>query len=335
MIDLHQRLIDRVYVRFIETGSWPLARELDREFANEGELETICREIGESYILCGELWSPEARCVLKLRGVLAAANSAEDLQNLVAVLPLMEEKFYAGESITREEVIGEMGFSDVASKRLFELLHASPFTNGGSGSGGAWDQFGVSPFIRKFRQIGTVTEFSERYQAFAAEQEARWASTHTIDTPNDQDSLSLSASLNVPNDLLLDPDLQRILESDVEELNVCLAAGAPKATGLLAGSCCEAILIDLLRRDPSVIPEKRRDQWETRLGLRDLAQFAKSAQLISAESDALVAALKPWRDLIHPSRAASHRIPTATSAKAMVTFLELLIVDAQLPRQSN
>jgi hypothetical protein len=269
-----------------------------------------------------------------LRGISLASDAGEDLQNLVIALPIFKEKYYEGMPVTRAEAVTRLGISEIAGKRLFELFHISMLTHGGSGSGDGWHEFGVSPLIRKFRNVSTVDEFFTVYNDLVKQQQEAYSTTNLAeeDANGPEDIFRLNA--NLPSDLLLDSSLRQILESDWEEMQICLGNNAWKAVGLLAGSCCEAILVDLLQRDPSVIPEKRQDQWRSKLGLREFAQFAKEARLISPESHMLITVMKRWRDLVHPWRAATHRLPTETSARAMLMFLELLIEDLRISATS-
>ncbi len=102
-----------------------------------------------------------------------------------------------------------------------------------------------------------------------------------------------------------DPVLRRIAEEDLANLQACLLVGALKAAVLLAGSACEAMLLDVLERNVVIAKThiKKGTDWPERVSLDDMIEIAKQEGLIKDLALSLAPALRAHRDLIHPNRA--------------------------------
>jgi len=91
-------------------------------------------------------------------------------------------------------------------------------------------------------------------------------------------------------------DFRDSLESDYEELEQCLQAGAWKAVHVLAGSIVEAVLVDYLASTGF----KKKDPLKLELG--EAITEANSAGIVSQKTADLSNVVREYRNLIHPGR---------------------------------
>jgi hypothetical protein len=102
-----------------------------------------------------------------------------------------------------------------------------------------------------------------------------------------------------------DDALQRIVTTDFAEMRACLAARAPKAALLLAGSACEAMLLEVLERNTVVTKswfQKKPDDFPDRASLEQLVEVAMKEGLMTTVSSDFAPEMRKYRDLIHPHR---------------------------------
>jgi hypothetical protein len=98
-------------------------------------------------------------------------------------------------------------------------------------------------------------------------------------------------------DFITDDQFRASLESDYNELNLCLEAGAWKAACVLAGSIIEAVLVDYLlaRR------YQKKDPLKMELG--EMITACQQEGILSDKTVGLTSAIRLYRNLIHPGRA--------------------------------
>ena len=97
-------------------------------------------------------------------------------------------------------------------------------------------------------------------------------------------------------DFITDEKLRSGLRDDYREMRICAANGAWKAVYVLAGSLVEAILVDYLQNSGNNSPDP------LKMTLGDLIIAAKNAGAVSPKTAELSAAIKEFRNLIHPGR---------------------------------
>lgn len=96
-----------------------------------------------------------------------------------------------------------------------------------------------------------------------------------------------------------DDFLRFAIERDLNELEVCLTAGAYKAAMVLAGSIVEAVLVDHYLSFPRKIDEQNKI---LSMSLSSLIDWAEDDQIISKTTKVLSVVIKSYRNLIHPGR---------------------------------
>lgn len=332
MTEAERSLLQMVYDYFHEHAKWPRSRWVEVEFSEEVDFAEIAGSLRSTYMYYGDPIYENSTCNLTIRGLSECEGSARDLENFVRAIPLFARAYKDDLKVTREEVMRELEIEEMESHRLFELLHVDgTLTSGGSGSAAHWEYFGASQAAFRLRKVKSVQEYIEEKQRL-------YAPFDDSDVPESsaaEEPLTVSEHGPVPEvdlTLIADPALRAIIEADLLELTICYRNGAWKSVGLLAGSCCEAMLIDLLARNPLTIPGKHAAQWKSKLSLKDLAQHASDAGLISPEGYVLVQTVRRWRDLVHPWRATSERQPSRAIARTMLTFLELVTHDLEAHR---
>lgn len=89
------------------------------------------------------------------------------------------------------------------------------------------------------------------------------------------------------------------LESDYQELSLCMKNGAWKAAHILAGSIIEAILVDYLI---SIGYKKKSGMDPLKMNLGKVIKACKNEGLLSEKTEQLSMAVKTYRQSIHPGR---------------------------------
>lgn len=332
MTEDEKSLLQMVYNYFRTHGQWPRARWVEVEFAETADFADVTRSLRPVYLRSGDPIHDSAICELTVAGLLECDGSERDLENFLRMIPFFARAYKDNSKVHRAEVMRELGLDTDESQRVFELLYADgTLTSGGGSSPEGWDYLGASQAAFRLRKVSSVQEYlDEKRKLFAPFNESNVPESTAAEEP--RAVTEHGAVPEVDLTLIADPALRAIIEADLLELAVCYQNGAWKSVGLLAGSCCEAMLIDLLARHPSAIPGKHAAQWKSKLGLKDFAQHASEAGLISPEGYVLFQTVKRWRDLVHPWRATTERQPSRAIARTMLTFLELVTHDLESHR---
>ena len=334
MLELHQRILNRVYSEFRDTGKWPSARKLEMEFADEGEIDDIADELGHEYLTCQDPARVDAECYLGIRGIAACEEAKEDLDNFLAAIPLFAETYIEGtddggkKEILSSEIAEKLHIDELAMRRLTAIIRVEgPFVSGGSYSNDGSASFTPNRAAFRLRKVSNLEEYLESKMPAQRLRNSRITSgsvpvpLQTIPT-SIRSPRTIEVGINV--ELIRDPRFREILRKDLEELEICRTYGAWKAVGLLAGSCCEAILLDLLSRKTEYIPERDQSDWQRKYGLKDLARAASAAGLLEPLEKTLAEQLKEWRDLVHPIRQSDSPRPTKNTANALIAVLSLV-----------
>src|SRR4051794_33612491 len=98
-------------------------------------------------------------------------------------------------------------------------------------------------------------------------------------------------------DFITDADLRTGLQGDYDEMLTCAEHRAWKAVHVLGGSIVEAVLVDYLMSAGHTTPDP------LEMTLAQLISACKKAGVLSQRTSELSAALKSYRNLIHPGRA--------------------------------
>lgn len=100
-----------------------------------------------------------------------------------------------------------------------------------------------------------------------------------------------------------DPEIRKILARDYEEIQRALVSNCWKSVIILAGSAIEAILLDLLERDPAKARASTKAPREPDLKKWDLADLIKVSvdlKLVTDGIEKLSNPIREYRNLIHP-----------------------------------
>lgn len=134
-------------------------------------------------------------------------------------------------------------------------------------------------------------------------------------------------------DFISDDKFRQSLENDYSELVTCLESQAWKSAHVVAGSIIEAILIDYL------LEIKYKGKPETEILKMDLGVAilaCKEEKILTEKTEQLSAAVKSYRNLIHPARIIRLNENVgkdeATIAKALV---DIIIKDIAIKRQEK
>ncbi|MFL5382287.1 MAG: hypothetical protein ACJ8GN_07210 [Longimicrobiaceae bacterium] len=332
MLNLHLKVLNHTYQYFRASGDWPLARKLELDFADEGEIDQIADEIGPDYIICQEMHSLDAICFLRLAGIELCDGAEDDVQNFLRVIPIFANAYSEDPTaqVTNQHLAEQLQLDKLATKRLCRILwnegilySSASFSNDGSTA-----SFSPNRASFKLRKVKSLTEYLEQRENVHTPRKLHfgWSPATELAVSSDEKRTRENGAYipEINTDLVQDTQLRELLTRDLVELQKCFDQEAWKAVGLLAGSCSEAILLDLLSRNPSAIPPKYQAQWQKQSSLTDLTRYAVNAGLLAPLEETLVGHLKEWRDQIHPWRSLQTPRPSRATARALLTLLELL-----------
>lgn len=124
------------------------------------------------------------------------------------------------------------------------------------------------------------------------------------------------------------PDVRKIVERDYRELQRVAFAGCAKSQLVLAGSCIEGLLYDVLIANESRLSEVKPpprnspiDSWT----LGELIRVCVSLKLVGAGVEKLAPGLRDYRNLIHPAAEIRERlVPGIHEAEIAVQILHIL-----------
>ena len=121
-------------------------------------------------------------------------------------------------------------------------------------------------------------------------------------------------------DFITDDEFRSILTADYEEMFACANSKAWKAVHVLAGSIIEAVIVDYLKAEGLV---SCKEAMELQLG--SAIDKAKKEEIISQELHNLSAAVKDYRNLVHPGRSIRlKRRPNSNTSSIAMTLVEMI-----------
>lgn len=323
-------LLTRVYGAFQKNHAWPSLREIQAAFGSDSNVRLLAVQAGQEYIVVDDSQSP--RCMLRRAGIELLPEATEDLEMYAKALGLVGERYVDGTtSVSQDDFRLAFQLSDHSLARLqamFEVF-GGPWRT--SGRGNADGTFHVDPSEEAhfFAGVSTYADAKRVWERQAAEQQLIRDKLY-IRSPRAISVTDHDQSTREGSDTgfhLVDDALDAVFQRDLRELDAVRDIGAWKAASLLAGSCTEAVLLDLLLRHSEVRPgrHKNDDEWPRNGKLAELANAAAQAGLISADQKDMSAVFREWRDIIHPARAVQAREPTKELAEALHAYLRLLI----------
>jgi hypothetical protein len=286
-------------------------------------------------------------CYLTLEGFAGLVGDDDpDLHGLWAILREIAARVGSGDDdkdLSTVQLAEELGAETEQAHRIAQLIqNTRDVWSSGMGGRNAED-FIFTPYpdawyfaeVRSFGDYRVALERKDEDAHLISKSRGRglWGNSQAfVDVPE-------PPWQKVPNglaDLISQPDLRRVVAADIDELNRAQEARAWKAVAFLAGSCCEAVLLEILHHcDPDEVQGFLGKGWETRKGIEALGSVAKRLNVISDHSFDVVGVVKKWRDLIHPWRAARRDHPTAEVARTLVALLELLFSELRTHAEDN
>jgi hypothetical protein len=100
-----------------------------------------------------------------------------------------------------------------------------------------------------------------------------------------------------------DSDLRAVLERDYGEIQRAFVSSCWKSVIVVSGGAIEAILLDLLQKNPTTAkasPKAPKGSDLTRWDLKDLIAVAVDCKLVSESVEKLSTPVREFRNLIHP-----------------------------------
>lgn len=338
----HEALLNEVYTSLRATGTWPFVRDLQKRLGPSLNVRVIAADIGIDVIVCEQSQNP--KCFLTRKGFERVGAAAGDLDTLAKALGLMATRYteQGPVAVTGEELATALRLSDRDWECLGALMRMTngPW-NGGSSSPDEPKRFSLSLNDNAvfFDGVETYAQAQEVWDRIARdEQRIREATLLGFGRPVQETPFhSASSVLRAQRYRLAAEELDAVFESDLIELDRVHSAGAWKSAALLAGSCMEAVLLDLMLRHPDEAQKRfGGPSWMRSATADRLLRAAADLGLITTDHKDLGAALKRWRDVIHPAAAMAAPPPTRELADAIVASLRLLLADlnASLPGDS-
>lgn len=323
-------LLQMVYDHFRGGGQWPLVRDLQVRLRKLGNVRKLAAEIGVKFVVFEEF--DEGRCFLTLDGLARCKGGSDDLDLLFAVLRYAAEQFIAKgpTPVTSEVLAVEFGLDSLAVRRLGPLLYR---LGGALFSGGSWppdgSRFECVPRVNIvfYESVHSLADYWETLaRVEVGEREAAMIRQQPNPGLNQPDPTSIPAEL--PSIALRSQPLDAVLQRDLAELSVALSASAWKASVILAGSCLEAILLDLWYQHEDKARERWKGRWPQSVRAAELAEAAAADELITAHHKDLVSTIRRARNAVHPGEAAREEYPPSQElAEALVAILRLLAAE--------
>lgn len=134
-------------------------------------------------------------------------------------------------------------------------------------------------------------------------------------------------------DFVTNQDFRASLEADYTELNSCMQAKAWKAVHVLAGSIVEAVLTDYLLSSGY---GKKNSVDTLKMDLSQLVAACKNEGVLSQKTTELSAAIKSYRNLIHPGRVIRlGETVNENGAKVAQALVEIVIEEVSAKRRET
>jgi len=334
-----EALISRVYAHFRSTGTWPKVRPLQVELRAHGNLRLIAAKAGRERVVCDDSHDGVCRLTLKCLSELPAAQ--DDVSHYLAAIRLMASHFITkgAVEISTEEIGTALSLDAAGLKRLVALLWRDAIWF--STSSGYEDSMRGIPvddilFFEAVDSLGEIEEVRARLDAERAEvAQLHWGAGQRIaQLPHQEQDWPKALLPFLPQALSVQhPGLQAASLVDLRELSLAISAGAWKSAAILAGSCLEALLLDLWMQREEAATAKWSERWPKRVQLSELVKAAAEGGLISATHKDLASVMRSARNLVHPMSASAE--PSVTPSQLSVLLGALSMINTELSRAAS
>lgn len=329
-----QELLQLIYDEFHRTGAWPSVKELVVRHRKHPNLRRLIAGIGSSKIVCED--SQDGVCFLRIEALTACKGSEEDIANFLSALRLAAKRYIEQREvqITSEQIAGELALDKLSLRRLGQLLYRTGGFWGSAGQSNDGLRFTFTPREEAmfFEDVHSLEDYFAVVKRLTADASTisgvrSYGLFGEINSPKHPTSAEKNSG--IPTDIALhDPGLRSVVQRDLAELRICMDAGAWKASAILAGSCVEAVLLDIWHMHEEAAVSIWGPRWPDQISLFDLANEAEKAGHISAIQKELMSSIRRSRNLIHPNVAAREDpVPYQELAGAIVAVLNLLIAE--------
>jgi hypothetical protein len=286
-------------------------------------------------VACQE--GPDALCSLTLEALKEIPEAADDLQHLVDAIRLLAKSFSENGSLPVAHTVfqANLGLAPVELKRLGALLRLTSDLS----TGGSWpvdgETFSMNPGEEAvfFLDIQTVADYDAVRTRLASDQQ-RISRIRAAEFQRAQENFIAAVAPTMPSEPseparyhLADAELDALLQRDLAELESVHAVDAWKAAAMLAGSCLEALLLDLCKQNEAASSARFGLRWPRRVSASELAAAAEEMGLISPDHRDLASVLRRWRDIVHPAAAMASSPPSQELADVLRANLRVLIAD--------
>jgi hypothetical protein len=330
-----EEFLQKIYDYFKANAKWPLVREWQINLRHEGNIRRIAAEAGRDKVICEE--TKDGVCFLYLKGIVTCQGSDNDIMNYLATIRIIASHYISSgkEMITSEAIQKELGLSENDINKVGEILYRET----GIWSSFSWPQdgckFQLEPTdeIVFFETINTVNAYwgvkdqvsAERTEASRMESNNYRGTDFALGLGSEEEE-TVPRWFDIPL-ALSDPSLQELLERDLGELEKVLSIEAWKAASILAGSCLEAVLLDLWKRREKEAKECFGSKWPNHVNSFQLATTAAEKGYLSKDHKDLASTIRRWRNLVHPAAALNESQPGRELAEALIALLKLLLVE--------
>lgn len=320
-----------VYEILRETGKWPRVAELQVKLRRSGSVRRIAAEAGFENVVCQEM--PDGECYLTLKGLARCPSAAADVENYLALVRILAAKYVASGAcrVTSDELRRELELSDMSLRRLYEVVHRGNgiWIGHGQSNEGPQCYFDPTDTIVFFENVNSLDRY---WEVFLQIEEERRQANLIMSGPALGNAPALAvksppSQLSSRSVALSDAKIQDLVRSDLRELEQVLQIGAWKSVAFIAGSCTEAILLDMWKCREDLAMSCFGKKWPDKVNASELAVEAAKQGFLARDHHELMAPLRRWRNVIHPAAALRDGAPSREIALALVAVLELLLAD--------
>lgn len=332
-----------VYDHFRVNGNWPRAGELQVQLRHAGHVQRIAAEAGRDNVIYEN--ANDGECYLTLKGIAQCRGSGEDIKNFIATLRLFASHYvaYGHEELTSHTIQEKLGLPELEMRRLYEIVRRESGLWSGAGQSHDFSEFHfkLRDEVVFFETIDDLEEYWRVRDDIAAQKAA--ANRLTSDPfPTGDSTVAIAVEDKDPVSRisgrlvkLFDPKLDELLQRDLRELEKVLSVKAWKAVAILAGSCVEALLLDIWKRREGEAKKHFASKWPNAVNAFELATVAVKEGYLTQDHGDFAGVLRRWRNLVHPAAAIRQAQPRQEIAEALVAFLKLLIVDVAGDEESK
>jgi len=335
----HQRkTLDLVWEHHLlrDDQGWPAKRRVLIRLGKSRTLEQIAALPAGALV---ETMSDPPSYALSLLGVLLTSEGSTYEDLLLGYLNQVRKLILSNpdlEELDGDAIAATLGLQGADLRLLGSLIQVSGLWGDHYYPGPPW-RFGVPTDIEDYPSTRDFRTYLWNRAARYAKSAVRAGTSPSLARPRRR---TTRKARKRSFGFIADPELRKLLERDLRELESINHKRQPKMTVVLCGVLLEGMLLDALRQRKETAgstyarlkknPNRDLDEWH----FTDMMEVAEELGLLSRVSASLGHSLREFRNLIHPGRQLRERIDLTAGEplvirKALPVFIRFFEARAQ------